>query len=413
MHWSKPDRIESGIMEKISVDDLQVGMYIHELCGSWMDHPFWKSSFLLDSTDDLTKLRKSNVRMVWIDPAKGLGFSRVEWEELSASVTEIENDRAMEEVPLPVAVPSVVSYEEEIDQARHVYGRVKAVVIAMFREVRMGNSIPVEQAYPLVEEIHLSVARNTDALLSLVRLKHQDQYTYLHSVAVCALMIGLGKQLGLDGSLLRRLGVAGLFHDAGKMRVDEAILNKPGRLKEEEFERVKAHPRLGCQLLQEAQVTDTIVLDVCLHHHERLDQRGYPDALAEADISLYVRMATICDVYDAITSDRCYKEGWEPTMAIRKMAEWQAGHFDEKVFYAFVRTVGIYPCGTLVRLKSGRLGYVMAQSSRSLLKPRVSVFFSTRFNGRIVPELVDLEQGDDQILSAEDPVKWGLAPMVS
>lgn len=308
---------------------------------------------------------------------------------------------------MPEVADSPGTVDSEIENARRVYGRAKTVVTAMFHEVRMGNILPVEHAYPVVDEIHRSVARNTDALLSLVRLKTQDQYTYLHSVAVCALMIGLGKQLGLEGELLRRVGVAGLFHDAGKMCIDETVLNKPGRLDDAEFALVKEHPVLGQQLLLRARVNDEIVLDVCRHHHERLDQHGYPDRLGPDELSLYVRMATICDVYDALTSDRCYKKGWEPTLAIHKMAEWQTGHFDEKIFHAFVRTIGIYPCGTLVRLKSGRLGYVLSQSARSLLTPRVKVFFSTRFNGRIPPEIVDLEHARDSILGAEDPVKWG------
>lgn len=397
-------------MKKIAVSDLKLGMFIHELCGSWMDHPFWKTSFLLESQSDLATLHKSQVRWVWIDPAKGLDVDRAEVLDVNESAMASEKMVELQESPMPEAVISPATFDSEIENARRIYGRAKIAVTTMFQEVRMGNILPAEQAYPVVEEIHRSVARNTDALLSLVRLKTQDQYTYLHSVAVCALMIGLGKQLGLEGGLLRRIGVAGLFHDAGKMCIDETILNKPDRLTESEFALVKEHPVRGHQLLQQARITDEIVLDVCLHHHERPDARGYPDHLGEADLSLYVRMATICDVYDALTSDRCYKKGWAPTMAIHKMAEWQTGHFDEKIFHAFVRTVGIYPCGTLVRLKSGRLGYVVSQNARSLLMPTVQVFFSTRFNGRIPPEKVDLEHSRDGILGAEDPVKWGFEP---
>ncbi len=399
-------------MKKIPVHELRLGMYLQELCGSWMDHPFWKSSFLLDSERDLEALRKSNVEMVWIDPDRGLDTT------LPDAVEEDEQERTTlnehldnwQDPSMMGAKVSQVSYEAEIDHARRVYGKAKAAMVSMFSEVRMGNCLPVEQAYPVVEEIHRSVARNTDALISLVRLKNQDQYTYLHSVAVCALMIGLGKQLGLEGEALRRAGVAGLFHDAGKMRVDEAILNKPDRLTDEEFGLVKAHPVLGYELLREARITDEVVLDVCRHHHERLDRKGYPDRLSDSEISLYVRMATVCDVYDAITSDRCYKKGWEPALAIHRMAEWQQGHFDEKVFHAFVRTVGIYPCGTLVRLKSGRLGTVLAQNPNNLLRPRVRVHFSIRLDRRIAPEIVDLDLDRDAILGAEDPAKWGLDP---
>ncbi len=397
-------------MKKIAMSDLRLGMYIHEICGSWMDHPFWKTSFLLESVEDLAALQSSSITAVWIDPRKG---DDVVTEVLGVNEHGVEPEHLMDlqERHIPEAIVSKVSFEDEIEQARHVLGRARVVVKAMFSEVRMGRSIPLDQVYPVVEEIYRSVARNTDALLSLVRLKDRDQYTYLHSVAVCGLMIGLGKQLGLEGDLLRRVGVAGLFHDAGKMRISDEVLNKPERLTEEEFAVVKAHPRLGYELLQQARVEDELVLDVCLHHHERMDGKGYPDQLQEEKISLYARMGTVCDVYDAITSDRCYKKGWEPSMAIQKMAEWQKGHFDEKVFHAFVRTVGIYPSGTLVRLKSGRLGTVISQHESSLLMPRVNVFFSTRLNERIPPEVIDLAHTRDTILNAEDPVKWGFSSL--
>jgi putative nucleotidyltransferase with HDIG domain len=275
----------------------------------------------------------------------------------------------------------------------------------------MGQALRADIAYPIVEEIHQSVSRNADALISLVRLKSKDDYTYLHSVAVCALMISLGKRLGLDGKTLRHVGMAGLLHDVGKMRVPDAVLNKPGRLTDTEFETVKSHPRLGHQVLLKAQGLNETTLEVCLHHHERMDGGGYPDGLAGENLSLYARMGAVCDVYDAITSERCYKKGWEPSLAIRKMAEWQRGHFDLRIFHAFVKTVGIYPVGTLVKLKSGRLGYVVEQGKRSLTTPIVKVFFSEQANAHILPELVDLSDSRDVILSSHDPGHWGLSPL--
>jgi hypothetical protein len=118
-------------------------------------------------------------------------------------------------------------------------------------------------------------------------------------------------------------------------------------------------------------------------------------------------MGAVCDVYDAITSNRCYKVGWEPAEAIRKMAEWQEGHFDNTVFHAFVKTIGIYPSGTLVKLKSTRLAVVIEQTEKNLLTPIVKVFFSTKSNMPMQPEIVDLSQSADSILNAEDPQKWG------
>jgi putative nucleotidyltransferase with HDIG domain len=278
----------------------------------------------------------------------------------------------------------------------------------MFQEARMGKAVEAGNARKLVEEISDSVTRNSDALISLARLKTVDDYTYMHSVAVCALMIALGRQLKLDEETIRTVGVAGLLHDMGKASMPLEILNKPGKLTDEEFAIIKKHPEEGYKLLRESHGVDEIVFDVVLHHHEKTNGTGYPEGLKDKEISLYAKMGAICDVYDAITSNRPYKLGWDPAESLRKMAEWANGHFDQTNFQAFVKSLGIYPIGSLVRLGSGRLGVVISQSPKSLLTPRVKVFFSTRSNARIRPELVDLSLPGclEKIASRENPVNW-------
>ncbi len=152
--------------------------------------------------------------------------------------------------------------------------------------------------------------------------------------------------------------MGGLLHDIGKAAVPLEILNKPGTLTLAEFEIVKRHPRDGWQMLQDSGVTEPTALSVCLQHHEKVNGGGYPQALPEAQIDLYAKMASVCDVYDAITSNRPYKVGWDPAVSIQRMAEWAPGRFDPKIFQAFVKSIGIYPTGSLVRLASGRLGVV-------------------------------------------------------
>lgn len=271
----------------------------------------------------------------------------------------------------------------------------------------MGKAMQLVEIVTLVDDISMSIARNPEAFLSLSRLKNKDNYTYLHSVAVCALMIALGKQMNLDQALMKDLGMAGLMHDVGKMMIPDDILNKPDRLSDEEFTVVKNHPLQGWEILKGSEGVCEMALDVCLHHHERVDGKGYPHKLSGETLSLFARMGAVCDVYDAITSNRCYKTGWEPAEAIRKMAEWQEGQFDHTVFQAFVKTIGIYPSGTLVRLKSTRLAVVIQQSEKSLLTPVVKIFFSTKTNAPLQLEIIDLTQSSDSILNAEDPLKWG------
>ncbi|MDX5372715.1 MAG: HD-GYP domain-containing protein [Pseudomonadaceae bacterium] len=395
------------MLKRIAVTELRLGMYIHEFCGSWMDHPFWKGRFLLDNERDLRRILDTNIHEVWIDVSKGRdlapGQSGQTAEEVDAE-TEAQLLAVAESAPQAARA----SLEDEVRRARSLCARSKQAIVAMFSDARMGQAVEVEHAAELVEEISASVLRHPNALISLARLKTSDEYTYMHSVAVCALMIALARQVGLDEEQVREAGLAGLLHDIGKMVIPDAILNKPDKLTDAEFGTMRSHPEAGARMLLGNGRISAPVLDVCLHHHEKFDGSGYPHRLAGEQISLLARMGAICDVYDAITSDRPYKKGWDPAEAIRKMAEWK-GHFDPQLFQAFVKSVGIYPVGALVHLESGRLGVVMEQHAKSLLTPRVKVFFSARSKMPIPQEVIDLAKlaGRDKIVARESAEEWG------
>ncbi|MGG5873976.1 HD-GYP domain-containing protein [Pseudomonas peli] len=395
------------MLKCIAVADVRVGMYIHEFCGAWMDHPFWKSKFLLSSEKDLQRIKASSIGELWIDVSKGLdvavGTASVSPEEVAAEA-EAALLAAVQSPPVSLAV----SMDDEMQRAVKLCARSKAAVVSMFGDARMGQALQFEQAGELVEEISDSIMRHPNALISLARLKNADEYTYMHSVAVCALMIALARNLGLNEGQVREAGLAGLLHDIGKMAIPHTVLNKPGKLTDGEFATVRDHPEAGSRMLLDSKQVSALVLDVCLHHHEKVDGSGYPHRLAGEQISLYARMGAVCDVYDAITSNRPYKQGWDPAESIRKMAEWK-GHFDPVVFQAFVKTVGIYPVGSLVRLESGRIGVVMEQQAKSLLAPRVKVFFSAKSKTPIPQEILDLSKlvGRDKIVGRESAEEWG------
>jgi putative nucleotidyltransferase with HDIG domain len=399
------------MLKRISVEQLVVGMYLKEFCGSWMEHPFWRSGFVITDSKDIAAVVSSSIKEVWIDSDKGLDVAS----EMSA--VSLDASEAMVEAQLAeiVGVPrdtSPVSTARELQRAAKICAESKQAVISMFQEARMGKAIDVGGAQQMVEEITDSVARNPGALISLARLKTVDDYTYMHSVAVCAMMVALAKQLGLDEKATRAVGLAGLMHDLGKAAMPMDVLNKPGKLTEAEFATIKTHPEEGYRMLLSGHNVDPIVLDVCLHHHEKTDGSGYPKGLKSDEISLYAKMGAVCDVYDAITSNRPYKAGWDPAESLRKMAEWSNGHFDTQVFQAFVKSLGIYPIGSLVKLTSGRL-VVIEQTPKSLTMPMVKVFFSTKSNMRITPEVVDLSLAGttEKIVSREDPAKWKFADL--
>ncbi len=397
------------MLKKITVEQLQLGMHLKEFCGSWMDHPFWRTGFVLKEANDLALILNSPIKEVWIDVSLGADVPSGEAVE---SVDEIIVAPVVS-LNLPVTPhllrdKTPVSASQEIERAARICLESKAAVVSMFEEVRMGNAVDVGGARQLVEDISDSIARNPGAIISLARLKTADDYTYMHSVAVCAMMVALAKQLGLDEAITRSCGMAGLLHDLGKVAMPTEVLNKPGKLTEAEFAIMRTHPEEGFRMLKASPDVDPIALDVVLHHHEKTDGSGYPERLKGDQISLYSKMGAVCDVYDAITSNRPYKAGWDPAESLRQMADWAKGHFDPKVFQAFVKSMGIYPVGSLVRLSSGRIGVVTEQSTGSLTTPIVKVFFSAKSNLRISPYVVDLSAKacTEKIFQREDPEKW-------
>lgn len=390
-----------SVLKKIDVLDLRMGMFLHGFDGPWLNHPFWKSKFLVSELADLRSAQKSGVKTCWIDTSKGVNVT-----PLSAG-TPIPTKPP---TPEPAKVVMRVPFADELLRAGALCRDARKATEGMFNEARMGRAIDTVTLLPLVNDIAESVLRNPGALISLARLKTRDDYTYMHSVAVCALMIALGHSMGMTNAECRDAGLAGLLHDIGKSLVPLEILNKPGKLTEAEFEIVKGHSAFGHDLLLEGKSASAAILDVCLHHHEKMDGSGYPHKLQGNEISVLARMGAVCDVYDAITSNRSYKPGWDPAESVAKMISWR-GHFDQNILSAFIKTLGIYPVGAMVKMRSGRLAVVVEQNQSSLTKPVVKVFFSTKSQLRIPVERIELARAGcvDVIVGREERENWDLA----
>ena len=393
------------MLKKVATQQLVVGMYVNRLCGSWLDHPFWKQAFLLDDGRQLELLRRSAVREVWIDTSRGLDVA-LEPEPFAHLATVVAP---------PETLPfDRCSLSDELVRAGRIVAQGRAATMRMFADVRLGKAIDAEHCLPLVDDITSSIDRNPGAIVSLARLKTSDDYTYMHSVAVCALMVALARQLELSDGDTREAGLAGLVHDLGKALMPRDILSKPGALTPAEYAVMRTHPQVGHDLLAETRGVGAPAMDVCLRHHEKMDGSGYPGGIAGPDLSLMARMGAVCDVYDAITSNRPYKTGWDPAQSIHKMAQWSRdGHFDNAVLQAFVKSIGIYPIGSLVRLRSDRLAVVVDQGTRSLLTPVVAPVLHLPDRQPCAPERLDLSAPDcdERIVSREAADAWGLTAL--
>ncbi|WP_044531249.1 HD-GYP domain-containing protein [Herbaspirillum sp. B65] len=365
-------------LRRIPVSQLSIGMYFSGFDGAWIASPFWRASFLIRTEAEVRQAQQAGLGHCWIDVYKGLAPSN----ELHAPST------ASDDSPAPPAAERE-ALNPDLLEALRLYEMGHQTAQDVFNQARLGKSLDVAKCKELVEQIAASVAHNADALLSIIRLKRADEYTYLHSVAVCTMMVALGRTLGLDDTACQQAGLAGFLHDVGKAFIPLEVLNKPDLLTEQEYKIVQRHPVLGHAYLSGLVGVPDEVLDVCLHHHQKIDGSGYPARQHDQQISLFSRMAAVCDVYDAVTSHRVYKKAWDPAESLSRMASWQ-GHFDRTIFLAFVKMLGIYPLGSIVTLRSGRTALVIQQNRKDLTRPVVKAFTTTAAMEVMEHEIVDL-----------------------
>lgn len=391
----------SFMIKNVPLSKLRVGMFVHNLKRGWIEHDFLRNRFLIDSEKTLQKLLALGEGEVSIDTERGMDID-------ADTPRNPQPPEPSKETKKPSA-PRPPRLGEEHRRAKKLHAEANHIVRGMMGDVRMGKQITVEQVEPVVERIVDSIFRQQNALLPLAQLKNHDDYTFQHSVSVCALMTSFARALELPREIIREIATGALLHDVGKATIPDPILNKPGKLTDAEFEQMKTHVVQSKIILEATPGISPIALSIAAQHHERFDGSGYPNRLKGEAIDRYGQMAAIVDVYDAITSERCYHEGMPPTEALRKMLEWSKFHFNPELIQVFIRSVGIYPTGSLVRLESGRLAIVDEQCPDNLTEPWVKIIFHTRGH-YLKPERVALRHSQDRIAGYEDFRTWNIDP---
>jgi putative nucleotidyltransferase with HDIG domain len=393
------------MIKKIAISQLKIGMYIHDINCGWMDHPFAGNRLMVDDLAILSKVLETGIEEIYIDTALGADVgagksSMVEAEEIEEPLAEPST--------YITSIISKLSPAEEFNRAKDLYSNANKLMQDMMKDVRLGKQIALEQCDPMVDSIVDSMFRFPSALLPLAQIKTRDEYTFQHSVSVAALAVAFGRVLDLPRDEIKDIALGGLLHDVGKALVPGRILNKPGKLDEAEFEIMKNHVVHTAKLLNDVNGVSEITFNAAAQHHERYDGAGYPHGLKGDEISIHGQMLAIVDVYDAITSIRVYHKGMPPTDTLRKMFEWCGTHFNPRLVQAFIKGVGIYPAGSLVRMESGKLGIVREVVPDKLLQPVVQLIFDCKEMCHIDPETVDLSASSDKIKSHESFEKWGI-----
>jgi len=397
------------MIKKINVQRLKTGMFIHDLNCGWLGHSFIKSKFLINNQETIDKINKQGMKELYIDTSKGLDVSS---DDVSTAAPAAKPESAVINASERI-IKGPAEFNDEIIKAKKIKREVVKIVSGLMLDVRAGKQINVNKVDDMVDNMVESVYRNRDAMMCLGMLKDVDEYTFLHSVNVCILMVTFCKALNLEKTIAQKVGVGALLHDIGKMKVPIEVLNKPGKLTDKEFLIMKSHVTFGKEILSDLKTVSDISKSVACEHHERFDGTGYANGLKGDAISKYGQMAAIVDVFDAITSNRCYHKGMTAYEALQKILEWSRQHFNKTLVEKYIDCVGIYPIKTLVRLENGTLGIVARPGVVNPLQPTVNVFYNTMRRQLLVPKEVDLEREaikgtPNNIVCYEPPEQWNI-----
>lgn len=379
---------------QLHVSQLKLGMFVSELDRPWLGTPFLFQGFRIQSVQEIERL-KTVCENVYIDIEKSRMVG-------AATNRKTAPDRRIYTL--------AASFEDEIHTANEIRESTRLTVDQLFDDVAHGRMIDMASIKRLMHDTVDGVLRNPDAYVCLTQLKQRDEYTAQHSINVSVLALTLARHLGLNRDDMETLGVAALLHDIGKIKTPLEVLNKPDRLTSDEFDIMKQHPLIGRQMLENRYQLPSHIADVAFSHHERISGEGYPRGLKTDEISVFSKMVAIVDVYDAITSDRCYHDGMSPTQALTNMYNWRLTDFDGELLEQFIQCVGIYPVGTVVELTSGEVGLVISVNPESRLKPKVNVLLDREKQPIFPHRVVDLASGQSNDPESNCAVRQVLAP---
>lgn len=401
------------MIRKLSIDQLQPGMFVVDLHRKWLEHSFWRQKFVVRDAEQIARLIEEGITEVSIDTEKGADLPKVEAPPAPRG-DQVER-HFLTRLERLKAKPATVSLGEERRRSARLIGEAANTVAELMLAARSGRDVDAARLEPVVLKMIESVLRNPDALAPLARLKRQDAYATEHAVATAALIISLGRQLAMPEAELEKLALGTMVKDIGQSAIDARLITKPGMLSQSEYEVVQSHVEEGLSVLQATVRLPETSVAVVLEHHERYNGCGYPYRMAGDEISLAGRMAAIVDTYDAMTSDRPYRPAISPSLALRQLYDQGGSQFDPELVAAFVRTIGVYPVGTLVLLESGHLAVVEELHHENILSPVVRVIFHTGRRQYVEPVRVDLARiiGNHygQIVRAETYERWGLSPL--
>jgi len=374
--------------------------------------------------DLMRRLQRLGVERIVVD-------REVTPDEIALLISAFASADSRQATPGALSLPALphvqvgrIQVEQRVDTSladtatiRATYNEASTIAERLWQQSMTEGRPDPGAARGMVDTLAQAVAQNRTALIALTALKKYDNYTFTHMVNVSILMMAQARALGIDGTLLREFGIAGLMHDIGKVRTPTEVLNKPEKLTDAEFEIMKRHVVDGAEILRRTPEIPPMAPVVAFEHHLRLDGTGYPVRSQRSALNVATMLCSIADVYDAMRSQRKYQQAF-PTDRIKAVLERNDGQqFDQHLVRRFVQLIGIYPPGNLVRLNTQEIGVVLRVYAPDPHRPRVRVVVGRSGEMLAKPYDVNLWESDDSgewpasVLAPLDPAEHQIDPL--
>lgn len=365
---------------KVAIDQLREGVFIR-LDLKWFEHPFLFSSFKITSPEQLLILRELGLSQTTCIPEKS--------DVLPLSAQQISPERPPLKAPIPATesieakklwelkknrIERLKARREKDEKCEKQFQQSVAEVKNVMQDIESGSREAYEESDRLMQSIVTSLMPEKESAVQLMNTKFGKENVFFHSLNVAVLSMMLGREYGLDGEMMRILGLAGLFHDIGKSRVPKSILHKDGKLTRAERNFYQLHPRYGIDILAKLDMVPPDAMQAVYQHHERCDGQGFPEGLTAEKIALFAKIISIVNVYDNHCNHYNPQDSLTPHEALAYMFGMQKTQFDKDLLALFIQCLGVYPPGTIVRLSNGFIGMVISVNPRNPLHPSLMIY---------------------------------------
>jgi HD-GYP domain-containing protein (c-di-GMP phosphodiesterase class II) len=388
-----------AMVVKMSLKNLKVGMYITNPGLSLKFNPgMLLTDIEIKNERQLERILSTKYTDAFIDTEKGIFFKtnpqkKLKVERLFHAFGEYQYYDGTNS-------PDLDNILASLGKATNQYHAFLKYCQQFLAKIQENNKIDISASHEFINTIIDNEEATNSATLFLLNMRGHDEYTYTHCINVALYATIFGKYLELSRDNLFLLGISGLYHDIGKIKISEKILKKPTTLTDAEFKEIKKHPVYSCDILdQNGQISDGVTRAI-LEHHERYDGNGYPNELKAEEISHAAALLSIIDSYDALCSDRYYKSAVHSHKAISVLFNSKKSSYFPTLVEKFVKLIGIYPVGSIIVLNNGKKGIVISQGKKSLLLPRIRIILDEK-NRHCQPFDISL----DEYTEANEPMR--------